>query len=393
MAELTQFILNSLRVFVLPRNVWPLSQEGFYQDFYATKPFTSDDFEKIEKKMMEIIKSRRKIERTVVDKKTALEKMKDNKFKQELVEEFAGKGKTITLYTQGDFIDLCKGGHVSNTDAIKAVKLLKVSSAYWRGDTNKESLQRIYGIVFPEQKMLNEYTEQQKKALEHSHLKLGRELDLFSMQEEAPGTVFFHPKGMVIYNGLVDFLREEQFKRNYMEVGTPQIMKRILWEKSGHWEHYRKNMYFTKIDEEDYAVKPMNCPGHILIYNSGRHSYKELPIRIAEFGTVHRHELSGVLNGLFRVRRFTQDDAHIFMAPEQLRQEMMDVMELIGFVYSSFGFDYHVELSTRPPNSMGSDEIWNTATNALEESLKEKKMKYKINLKAIECYNPVFYQN
>ena len=359
--------------------IGPPIEEGFYQDFYATKPFTSDDFEKIEKKMMEIIKSKRKIERSVVDKKIALEKMKDNRFKQELIEEFAGRGKTITLYTQGDFIDLCKGGHVSNTEVIKAVKLLKVSSAYWRGDAKKESLQRIYGIVFPEQKMLAEYLEVQKKALENSHLKLGRELDLFSMQDEAPGTVFFHPKGTVIYNELIDFLRKEQIKRSYKEVNTPQILKRILWEKSGHWDHYRKNMYFTKIDEEDYAVKPMNCPGHILIYNSERHSYRELPIRIAEFGTVHRHELSGVLNGLFRVRRFTQDDAHIFSAPGQLRNEIVNVIELVDAVYRTFNFEYRVELSTKPSDAMGSDEIWGIATNALKDALEEKKIEYKVN--------------
>ena len=359
--------------------IGPPIEEGFYQDFYATKPFTSDDFEKIEKKMMEIIKSKRKIERSVVDKKIALEKMKDNRFKQELIEEFAGRGKTITLYTQGDFIDLCKGGHVSNTEVIKAVKLLKVSSAYWRGDAKKESLQRIYGIVFPEQKMLAEYLEVQKKALENSHLKLGRELDLFSMQDAAPGTVFFHPKGTVIYNELIDFLRKEQIKRSYKEVNTPQILKRILWEKSGHWDHYRKNMYFTKIDEEDYAVKPMNCPGHILIYNSERHSYRELPIRIAEFGTVHRHELSGVLNGLFRVRRFTQDDAHIFSAPGQLRNEIVNVIELVDAVYRTFNFEYRVELSTKPSDAMGSDEIWGIATNALKDALEEKKIEYKVN--------------
>ena len=359
--------------------IGPPIEEGFYYDFFVEKPFTNEDLEKIEKKMNEIVKEKRNIEREVVSRDEAMKKFRDNKFKQELIGEFAGKGKTISIYRQGKFFDLCKGGHVSSTEKIKALRLTKMSGAYWKGNQKNESLQRIYGIAFPEQKMLDEFLEVQKKASEHSHLKLGRELDLFSMQEEAPGTVFFHPKGTVVYNELVDFLRREQFKRNYNEVSTPQIMKKILWEKSGHWEHYRKNMYFTKIDEEDYAVKPMNCPGHILIYNSERHSYRELPIRIAEFGTVHRHELSGVLNGLFRVRRFTQDDAHIFSAPEQLKNEIVNVIELTEVIYRTFKFEYRVELSTRPANSMGSDAIWETATNALKDALKEKKMQYKVN--------------
>src|SRR3989338_4278491 len=242
--------------------IGPPIEEGFYQDFYTPGSFTPDDLEKIEKKMMEIIKSKRKIERTVVDKKTALEKMKDNKFKRELVEEFAGAGKTITLYTQGDFIDLCKGGHVSNTDAIKAVKLLKVSSAYWRGDAKRESLQRIYGIAFPKESMLGEHMKMKEEAEKRSHLKLGKELDLFSMQQEAPGTIFFHDRGTAIWNALIEFAREKHRAGNYMEVMTPIIMKKELWLKSGHYDHYKENMYFTKIDGEEYAVKPMNCPGH-----------------------------------------------------------------------------------------------------------------------------------
>ncbi|MCR4369039.1 MAG: threonine--tRNA ligase [archaeon] len=360
--------------------IGPPLEEGFYQDFYTPRPFTPDDFEKIEKKMMEIIKSKRKIERSVVDKQTALKKMKDNKFKQELIEEFAGEKKTITLYTQGDFIDLCKGGHVSNTDAIKAVKLLKVSSAYWRGDQKKESLQRIYGIAFPKSGMLDDYLKMKEEAEKRNHLKLGKELNLFSMQQEAPGTVFFHHKGATIWNTLVDFSRKEHTKRGYQEVIAPIILKKEMWLKSGHWNHYKENMYFTKIDKEEYAIKPMNCPGHMLIYKNTRHSYRDLPIRISEFGMVHRHELSGVLNGLLRVRKFTQDDAHIFCTPEQVEEEVAGVMELIDYYYSKvFGFEYKIELSTRPQKAMGSAQLWEKAESTLKRILDKNGKKYKIN--------------
>ena len=359
--------------------IGPPLEEGFYQDFYTPRPFSPEDFPEIEKKMMEIIKSKRKIVRSVVDMKTALDKMKDNKFKVELAKEFAGAGKTITLYTQGDFIDLCKGGHVSNTDAIKAIKLLKVSSAYWRGDQKRESLQRIYGIAFPKASMLEEFVKRREEASKRNHLKLGKELDLFSTQPEAPGTIFFHAKGTIIWNILTEFARGEQLRHGFEEVITPVIMKKELWLKSGHWDHYKENMYFTEIDKEEYAVKPMNCPGHILIYANARHSYRELPIRMAEFGLVHRHELSGVLNGLFRVRKFTQDDAHIFCAPEQIESEVKEVLEMAERYYRTFGFEYRVELSTMPENAMGSKEAWGKAEQALKNALKGAGTEFKIN--------------
>lgn len=359
--------------------IGPPIEEGFYQDFYTEKPFTPEDLVKIEKKMNEIIKEKRKIEREVVDKKTALKKFSDNKFKQELIEEFAGAGKTITIYTQGNFIDLCKGGHVSSTEKIGGIKLLKVSGAYWRGDSKRESLQRIYGIAFPKASMLEEYLKMKEEAEKRNHMKLGRDLDLFSMQEQAPGTVFFHNKGTAIWNELTKFAREEQRKAGYTEVLTPIIMKKELWLKSGHWDHYHDNMYFTTIDKEEYAVKPMNCPGHILVYANSRHSYRDLPIRISEFGMVHRHELSGVLNGLLRVRKFTQDDAHIFCTIGQIEQEIKSVLGLVEHYYKTFGFEYRIELSTRPENSMGSDKDWEIAQTSLKKALDSAEKQYKIN--------------
>lgn len=359
--------------------IGPALEEGFYQDFFTEKPFTPDDLGKIEKKMMEIIKEKRTIVREVVDKKAALKEFTWNKFKQELIEEFAGAGKTITIYRQGKFTDLCRGGHVSSTEKIRAVKLLKVSSAYWRGDAKRESLQRIYGIAFPKASMLEEYVKRKEEAEKRSHLKLGKDMNLFTMHEEAPGTIFFHSKGATIWNELIGFAREEQGKRGYREVITPIIMKKELWLKSGHWQHYHESMYFTDIDKEEYAVKPMNCPGHVLLYASNRHSYRELPIRIAEFGMVHRHELSGVLNGLFRVRKFTQDDAHIFCTPEQIEAEIKSTMGLADLYYRTFGFEYRVELSTKPEKAMGDKKSWETAEQALKKVLNGTGMEYKIN--------------
>ncbi len=359
--------------------IGPPIDEGFYYDFDMETPLGKEDLEKIEKKFMEIISRHEKIKRKEVTQKEALDFFKKNKYKQELVLEFSGQGKKLTIYFTGKFPDLCKGGHVEDTGRIKAMKILKTAGAYWRGSEKNKMLQRIYAIAFPEKKMLDEFVELKKKAEENSHLKLGKELDLFSMHEEAPGTVFFHPKGAAIYNALVEFLRKEQRKRQYKEVVTGLVMKKKLWEQSGHFEHYKENMYFVDIDKELFAIKPMNCPGHILVFKNGRHSYRDLPVRMAEFGTVHRHELSGVLNGLFRVRKFTQDDAHIFCTPQQLKQEIMGVIELTTFVYKKFGFEFRVELSTRPAKSMGSDEIWEKATSALEESLKEKKVEFKVN--------------
>ncbi|PIN84813.1 MAG: threonine--tRNA ligase [Candidatus Diapherotrites archaeon CG11_big_fil_rev_8_21_14_0_20_37_9] len=359
--------------------IGPPIDEGFYYDFYTEKPFSTEDLAKIEKQMMEIVKEKRKIEREIVSKEKAIEKFSGNKFKQELINEFTGEGKTLSIYYQEKFYDLCKGGHVSNTEKIKAVKLLKVSAAYWRGDSKRESLQRIYGIAFPKASMLEEYVKQKEEAEKRNHLKLGKELDLFSMQGEAPGTIFFHSKGTIIWNELEAFAREEQRKRNYKEVKTPIILKKELWLKSGHWDHYKENMYFTTIDDEEYAVKPMNCPGHILVYANTRHSYRDLPIRMSEFGMVHRHELSGVLNGMFRVRKFTQDDTHIFCTPEQIEHEIKELLEMIQQYYSTFGFDYKIELSTRPEKAMGAKEIWDKAEYALKTALNHSGKKYRIN--------------
>lgn len=359
--------------------IGPPTDEGFYYDFDVQKTFSQEDLEKIEKKMLEIIQQNKKIAKKMVSKQEALKIFEKNTYKKELINEFAGEGKTLTIYFTGKFADLCKGGHVEDTGKIKALKLLKTSGAYWRGSEKNKMLQRIYGTAFPQQKMLLEYLETKTRAEQNSHLKLGRELDIFSMQREAPGSALFHPNGAMIYNELVNFMRLEQQKRGYEEIIAPIILKKELWEKSGHWDHYKENMYFTEKEKEEFAVKPMNCPGHILYYNSKRHSYRELPLRVAEFGTIHRYELSGVLNGLFRVRKFTQDDAHIFCSKEQLQNEIINVIELIDFVYSVFGFKYSVELSTRPEKFIGTKQAWDNATTALKNALSQKKVQYKIN--------------
>lgn len=368
--------------------IGPPIENGFYYDFDTQTPFTKEDLEKIEKKMSEITAIKGKITAKELQPKEALKIFEKNPYKQELINEFSGEGKKITLYYTGKFFDLCKGGHTSDTGKIKAVKLLKTAGAYWRGSEKNKMLQRIYGIAFPKKEMLDEFLELQKKAEQNSHLKLGKELDLFSINEYAPGTIFFHQKGAALYNILVDFLRKEQNKRGYQEVITPLIMKKKLWEQSGHYDHYRENMYFVKIDEEDFAVKPMNCPGHIIVYQNARHSYRELPIKIAEFGTVHRHELSGVLNGMFRVRKFTQDDAHIFCGANQLKEAITDVIELTISVYKKFGFEVQVEISTRPQNSMGEEQAWEKATSALKEALEEKKVVYRISPGTGAFYGP-----
>ncbi len=359
--------------------IGPPIDEGFYYDFFVERPFTPEALEKIRKKMMEIVNEKRKIEREVVDKKSALRKFSGNRFKQELIEEFSGEGKTLTVYRQGEFYDLCRGGHVSNTEKIGAVKLLKVSASYWRGDSKRESLQRIYGIAFPKASMLEEWEKMREEAEKRGHMKLGKELRLFTMQQEAPGTVFFYENGTSIWNSLIGFAREQQAKRDYREVITPIILKKELWLKSGHWEHYKQNMYFTTIDNEEYAVKPMNCPGHILVYASERHSYRDLPIRMAEFGMVHRHELSGVLNGLLRVRKFTQDDTHIFCTPGQIEGEVKGLLEMVDEYYRTFGFEYRIELSTRPEKAMGEKEKWDEAEAALNNALVHSGKKFKVN--------------
>ncbi|MFH1588283.1 MAG: threonine--tRNA ligase [Candidatus Diapherotrites archaeon] len=352
-------------------------ENGFYQD-YGMEPITQDELKEIEKEMQKIVKEKIEITKKEVPKKEILEYYKNDPYKIELTN--AVEGKTGTMYSQGEFSNLCKGPHVPNTSYLKSFKLTKLAGAYWRGNEKNKMLQRIYGIAFPKKEMLEEYFHNLEEAEKRNHLKLGKELELFSMQKEAPGVAFFHANGVIVISEMMKFMREKLFERNYEEIMTPLILKKELWLTSGHWDHYKNNMYFTKIDDEDFAVKPMNCPGGLLVFKSKRHSYRDLPIRAGEFGVVHRHELSGVLNGLFRVRKFTQDDAHVFCTEEQLKNELIDLINLCEETYSAFGFnDYHVELSTKPEKSMGSNEIWEIATNALKNALDAKKIKYKIN--------------
>ncbi len=360
--------------------IGPAIEEGYYYDFDSQKPFTAEDLEKIEKEMEAIIKEDLPFKRFELSREEALKLFSEieEPYKVELINDLP-LDAVISCYSQGEFTDLCVGPHLPSTGRLKAVKLLSVAGAYWRGDERNKMLQRIYGTSFPEKSKLDEYLFRIEEAKKRDHRRLGIDLDLFSIQEEGPGFPFFHPKGMVLRNELEKFWREEHKKRGYQEIRTPVILNRSLWEQSGHWDHYRENMYFTKIDQADYAVKPMNCPGGILVYRSRLHSYRDLPIRMAELGLVHRHELSGVLHGLMRVRCFTQDDAHIFMLPGQVKNEIIGVIDLVHDFYKIFNFPYHVELSTKPENSIGSDEIWDLATTALKEALEEKGIGYKIN--------------
>lgn len=361
-------------------SIGPAIDNGFYYDFDVEKPFSPDDLQAIEEEMNRIVKEDLPLERFVLPREQAIEfvKEKGEPYKVELIGDIP-EGEEISFYRQGDFVDLCSGPHLPSTGMVKAIKLLSVAGAYWRGDEKNKMLQRIYGVSFPKKSQLEEYLQRLEEAKKRDHRKLGKELDLFSLHEEGPGFPFFHPKGMILRNILEDFWRKEHYKRGYQEIKTPIILNRDLWVRSGHWDHYRENMYFTKIDDEDYAIKPMNCPGSMILYKRKIHSYRDLPIRMAELGLVHRHELSGVLHGLMRVRCFTQDDAHIFMLPEQIKDEILGVIDLVDYFYSIFGFKYHVELSTRPENSMGSDEDWERATNALKEALEAKGLEYKIN--------------
>ncbi|MDP2973829.1 MAG: threonine--tRNA ligase, partial [Candidatus Diapherotrites archaeon] len=356
--------------------IGPSIEEGFYYDFDSSRPFTPDDLQLIEKKMLEIIAGKQGFEKKEIDKKKALELFKEQPYKIELINELPGK--KVSIYTNGSFTDLCKGPHLENSGQIKAIKLLRVAGAYWRGSEKNKMLQRIYGIGFPEEKMLQQWVQRKEEAEKRNHMLLGKQLDLFSMQQEAPGCVFIHPKGMIVWNQLADFWRAEHAKAGYVEVNTPLILRKDLWVQSGHWDHYKENMYFTKIDGEDFAVKPMNCPGGILIFKTKRHSYRDLPIRMAEMGIVHRHEKSGVLNGLFRVRKFTQDDAHIFCTEEQMEEEIIKIIELVDHFYKTFGFPYNVELSTKPENAMGSAAIWEKAEKALGNAMQKRKIEFKV---------------
>ncbi|MBN2420946.1 threonine--tRNA ligase [Candidatus Woesearchaeota archaeon] len=362
--------------------IGPAVEQGFYYDF-ASSPFTPEDLEKINKKMEEIVKQNIPFERIELTKAEAKKLFKDNKYKLELIEEAEGN---ISAYKLGKFTDLCRGPHVPSTGIIKAIKTTKMSSAYWKGDAKNDSLQRIYGISFTDKKELDNYFKIIEEAEKRNHVKIGKEMDLFSFHEEGPGFPFFHEKGTFIWNTLIDFMRSEMKKLGYQENKTPIILNEELWKKSGHWDHYKQNMYFTKIDGKEFAVKPMNCPGNLLIYKSTPHSYKELPIKAGEFGLVHRHEMSGVLNGLFRVRNFTQDDAHIFCTEEQLKEQIVELMNLIDKVYKTFGFEYLVELSTKPEKAMGSKEIWNKAEAILKDALKGRN--YRLNEGEGAFYGP-----
>ena len=360
--------------------IGPAIANGYYYDFDTAHIFTPEDLNTIQTEMEKIIKEDLPIERSEVSREEAIQLFSDmnEMYKVELISALP-EDVIISLYQQGEFVDLCAGPHVTSTGKVKVVKLQSLAGAYWRGDDKRKMLQRIYGTAFEKKAELDAYITMLEEAAKRDHRKIGRELDLFSMQEEGPGFPFFHPKGMIIRNELEAFWRKLHIKYGYQEIKTPIILHQKLWQQSGHWDHYRDNMYFTTIDGEGYAVKPMNCPGGILVYRSQHHSYRDLPLRTAELGLVHRHELHGALHGLMRVRSFTQDDAHIFMLPSQIKQEIMSVIELFDTVYSVFGLSYHAELSTKPDKAMGSDEMWELATNALQDALESKNMPYKVN--------------
>ena len=360
--------------------IGPAIDNGFYYDFDTEHRFTPEDLEAIELEMKKIVKEGYKLERFEMPRDKAIDyfKEKDEIYKVDLIEKLP-EDEIISFYTLGEFTDLCAGPHLYDTKKVKAIKLMSIAGAYWRGDEKNKMLQRIYGTTFEKKKDLDEYLKNLEEAKKRDHRKLGKELDLFSMQEEGPGFPFFHPKGMIIRNLLEDFWRAEHTKRGYGEIKTPLILNEKLWHQSGHWDHYKENMYFTTIDECDYAIKPMNCPGSILVYKSKMYSYRDLPLRWGELGLVHRHELSGALHGLMRVRSFTQDDAHLYMLPSQVKDEIKKTIDLADYIYNVFGFKYNIELSTRPENSMGSEEQWDLATESLREALEEKDIKYKLN--------------
>ncbi|NQU08741.1 MAG: threonine--tRNA ligase [Candidatus Abyssubacteria bacterium] len=359
--------------------IGPAIEDGFYYDFDRPDGFTEEDLRALEKKMKELAGEKLPFRRSEIRREEALERFRSlgETYKVELIEQI--EDDTVSLYELGDFVDLCTGPHVPDSSYIKAFKLTSLAGAYWRGDERNKMLQRIYGTSFRKEKHLKEHLRLLEEAKKRDHRKLGKELDLYSFHEEGPGFAFWHPKGMVIWNELLGFWREEHRKRGYGEVCTPVILARALWEQSGHWDHYRENMYFTDIDDRNFAIKPMNCPGGLLIYKTRLHSYREFPIRWAEVGLVHRHEKSGVLQGLFRVRQFTQDDAHIFLLPDQIVDEVVGVIELVDYVYKAFGFEYTVELSTRPGKHIGTEEMWKHATDALAAALERIGQDYRVN--------------
>ena len=359
--------------------IGPAIADGFYYDIDVEPAFGPEELEKIEAEMHKIVKEAYDIERFELDRAGADALMADEPYKLELIAEHSANGEPVSFYKQGEFTDLCAGPHLPDTGRVKAVKLIQTTGAYWRGDAQNKMLCRVYGVAFPKQSELDAHLKMLEEAKKRDHRKLGKELELFDIFDEGPGFPAFLPNGMVVRNELEKFWREIHQKAGYVEVRTPQIMSRTLWENSGHWDHYKDNMYTTIIDDMDYCIKPMNCPGGILVYKRKPHSYRDLPIRMGELGIVHRHELSGALHGLMRVRCFTQDDAHIFCTPDQLMDEIFGVINLIDSVYKVFGFEYDLELSTRPEDSMGSDEDWEAATNALRQALDSLDRPYKIN--------------
>ena len=359
--------------------IGPSIDEGFYYDVDINRAFTEEELGKIEEEVNKIIKEDIPFERFEINFNEALELFKDEPYKLELITGIKDKGESLSYYKLGEFIDLCRGPHIPSTGKVKAFKVIKSSGAYWRGDAKNKQLQRIYGVSYQSATELKEYLIKVKEIAKRDHRKIGRELDLYSFQEEAPGMPFFHAKGTYIWNKLVEFLTEKLYERNYEINKTPMILNKSLWLQSGHWDHYKDNMYFTKIDDADFAVKPMNCPGNILIYKAHQYSYRDLPLRAGEFGLVHRHELSGTLSGLFRVRCFTQDDAHVFCTKEQMKDEIKNIIDLIDEVYNLFGFTYHMELSTKPEKAMGDPAIWELAENTLKEVLDSTGKDYNIN--------------
>lgn len=360
--------------------IGPAIKDGFYYDFDTDKPFTDEDLPKIEAEMKKIIKENIPVIRKIMTKKDAIEYFKKNNepYKVEIIEDI--DADTVSFYEQGDFIDLCRGPHVPSTGYLKSYKLMSVAGSYWRGNSNNKMLSRIYGTAFESKESLDNYLKKLKEAKERDHRKLGKELNLFSFHDEGPGFPFWHPRGMIIYKEVESYIRKENEKRGYVEIKTPAILNEELWHRSGHWDNYKENMYFTEIDETKFAIKPMNCPGGLIVYNSNIHSYRDLPLRVAELGFVHRHELSGALHGLFRVRAFTQDDAHIFCTEEQLADEIINTIDYYLSVYKDFGFkNFEIFVSTRPTKSIGTDEAWELATNSLINALDKLNIAYKIN--------------
>lgn len=386
MAQAVQHVFKGTKV-----SIGPSIDDGFYYDFEYKEPFTTEDFAKIEKRMKEIIASDYPFIREEVSRAAAVKLFEERgeNYKVELINDLPTDVTDVSIYSQNDYIDLCRGPHIPSTGMIKAFKLLSVAGAYWRGNERNKMLQRIYGTGFADEKALNVYLNLLEEAKKRDHRRLGKELDLFQINEEAgPGLVIFHPKGMMLRYIIEDWERKEHLKRGYGMVMGPQILKVDLWKKSGHFDHYRDNMYFTEVDEQVYGIKPMNCLSHMLIYKSKIRSYRDLPLRYFELGTVHRHEKTGVLHGLMRVRQFTQDDAHILCAPEQLNSEIRAIADFVNYAMGIFGFEYEVELSTRPQNSIGSDEDWELATTALEGALKDNKINYEVNAGDGAFYGP-----